>query len=100
MLNILCHLLYYEICKELITALLFLDGYKTLSHKDLVEYIQLSYGEHFTENEINVLDNLRKRRNNIVYYGILVDSSYINRNKEIFESIISKLKKITEKKIA
>lgn len=91
---------YYEICKELITALLFLDGYKTLSHKDLVEYIKLNYNEKFTENEITILDTLRKRRNNIVYYGIFVDPSYIKRNKVIFENIIRKLKNIVENKLA
>jgi len=90
---------YYEICKELITALLFVDGCKTLSHKDLVEYIKLNYKERFSENEISTIDTLRKRRNSIVYYGVLVDPSYVKRNKAIFEGIISKLKKIVETKL-
>lgn len=90
---------YYEICKEFITALLFLEGYKTLSHKDLIGYIKLNYKEKFSENEINAIDTLRKRRNSIVYYGIFVDSSYIKRNKPVFENVISKLKKIIENKL-
>ncbi len=90
---------YYEICKELITALLFLEGYKTLSHKDLVEYIKVNYKEKFSENEINAIDILRKRRNSIVYYGIFVDSSYIKRNKPVFENVISKLKRVIESKL-
>ncbi len=90
---------YYEICKELITALLFAEGYKTLSHKDLIEYIRLNYKNEFSENEIVVLDTLRKRRNSIVYYGVLVNSSYIKRNKPVFENIIRKLKRIVESKV-
>lgn len=57
---------YYEVIKELITALLFVDGYKTLSHKDLVDYPN-NYKEFFSENDISVVDTLRKRRNKIVY---------------------------------
>ena len=33
---------YYEMIKELVTALLLIDGYKTLSHKDLVIYLELN----------------------------------------------------------
>ena len=29
---------YYEIIKELLTAIMYLDGYKTLSHIKLIEY--------------------------------------------------------------
>ena len=36
---------YYEIIKELSTALLLLDGYKTLSHKDLIDYVNTNYKE-------------------------------------------------------
>lgn len=89
---------YYEVCKELITSILFLDGYKTLSHKDLINYIKTN-NYHFAENEIETLDMLRKRRNKIVYYGIFVDSSYIKRNKPIIEEIIIKLKKIIKDKL-
>jgi hypothetical protein len=41
---------YYEIIKEAITALMAIDGYKTLSHKALISYLreffpQFSYSE-------------------------------------------------------
>ena len=90
---------YYEICKELITALLFIDGYKTLSHKDLVSYIKENYKNEFDFSEIETLDILRKRRNKIVYYGVFVDENYIERNKKIFESLIKKIKNIIEGKL-
>ncbi|MFH0875136.1 MAG: hypothetical protein V1859_04300 [archaeon] len=80
---------YYEICKELITALLFIDGYKTLSHKDLVDYI--SRNDEFTESEIHLIDSLRIKRNELVYYGIFVQKEYLIRNKEKIENIIMRL---------
>lgn len=88
---------YYEIIKELITAVLLTDGYKTLSHKDLIEYIK-KYNE-FTEHEISVLDNLRVLRNRITYEGFQIDSSYLIRNEGLFKSIIKKLKEILKKKV-
>ncbi len=36
---------YYEVIKELITAILLLDGFKTLSHKALVVYLNERYKE-------------------------------------------------------
>lgn len=90
---------YYEICKELITAVLFLDGYKTLSHKDLIEYLGSKHKDSFVETEIETINSLRKRRNRIVYYGVFVDPSYLKRNQKIFEEIISKLRKIIDEKL-
>ena len=43
---------YYETAKELITAILFIDGYKTLSHKDLIEYLSLNF------NTFNIGDTI------------------------------------------
>ena len=87
---------YYEICKELITAILFCDGYKTLSHKDLIEYIKNNYKE-INEYELETINTLRIKRNKIVYYGSELQPFYINKNKENIEKIIFKLQKILEK---
>lgn len=89
---------YYEIIKELITAVLLADGYKTLSHKDLVDYIKENYRE-FSQQEINVLDNLRVLRNRIAYEGYQIEGSYLNRNESLFKTIIEKLKSILKNKI-
>jgi hypothetical protein len=35
-----------------------IDGYKTLSHKDLIDYIKEKYKE-FSIRELSVLDDLR-----------------------------------------
>lgn len=85
---------YYEIIKELITAILFAEGYKTLSHKDLVEYLKVNYSKDFEEHDIECIDKLRKRRNHIVYYGKFVQADYLKRNSKNFDRIIKKLKEI------
>jgi hypothetical protein len=89
---------YYEIIKELITAILLVDGYKTLSHKDLIDYIKEKCKE-FSQYEISVLDNLRILRNRITYEGFSVEYSYLERNEELFKSVIQKLKENVRKRV-
>ena len=89
---------YYEIIKELITAVLLADGYKTLSHKDLIDYLKEKYIE-FSQHEISILDDLRVLRNRIAYEGFFVDVSYLDRNENLFKAIIAKLNKIIKGKI-
>lgn len=84
---------YYEICKELLTAILFTQGLKTLSHKELVDYSK----NYLTTEEFEILDQLRKKRNKIVYYGVFIDEFYIQSNRDKFEKIIEKLKDENEK---
>ena len=90
---------YYEITKELITAILLVDGYKTLSHKELIEYIKTNYRE-FSESEISLLDTLRVLRNRISYEGFKINISYLKRNEPEFKSIIQKLKILIKEKIS
>ncbi|MBS3057191.1 MAG: hypothetical protein J4415_01025 [Candidatus Diapherotrites archaeon] len=89
---------YYEIVKELITALLLTDGYKTLSHKDLIEYMEENHPE-FSAHEISVLDDLRVLRNKVSYEGFFADPSYLERNEPLFKSVIRKLRNIIKKKL-
>ncbi|MEK6819609.1 MAG: hypothetical protein AABY03_00215 [Nanoarchaeota archaeon] len=88
---------YYEIIKELITAILLLDGYKTLSHKDLIDYLK-KYSE-FELHELSVLDDLRILRNRITYEGFFIDVSYLDRNERLFKGIVKKLKDFIGKRI-
>jgi len=90
---------YYEIIKELITAVLLTDGFKTLSHKELIEYIKTNYRE-FSESEISLLDTLRVLRNRISYEGFKINISYLKRNEPEFKSIIQKLKILIKEKIS
>jgi hypothetical protein len=89
---------YYEIIKELITAVLLIDGYKTLSHKDLIDYLEYKYPQ-FNANDISLLNDLRILRNRIAYEGFLIDISYLSRNESFFKDIAGKLKKILTNKL-
>ena len=89
---------YYEIIKEVITSLMYLDGFKTLSHRALIEYLHKEYNQ-FDREEIILIDELRILRNNILYYGQKVDSIFLkNRNTQI-KRVINKLLKICEDKL-
>src|SRR3989344_230178 len=59
---------YCEIIKELITAILLCDGFKTPSHKDLIDYLKLNY-TIINSHEIESIDKLRILRNRITYEG-------------------------------
>ncbi|MBI2135749.1 hypothetical protein HYU06_01625 [Candidatus Woesearchaeota archaeon] len=88
---------YYEQIKELITAIMSIDGYKTVSHELLVGYLARFYTE-FSAAEIYLIDQLRKTRNDIDYRGILINPEYLKRNKANILAIIAKLKEITSNK--
>jgi uncharacterized protein (UPF0332 family) len=87
---------YYEVIKELLTALLAVDGWKTLSHTALIEYLRKEYSKQFAEHEIQTIDELRKIRNRIAYEGFLVKKDYYDRKSPIALEIISKLKKLVK----
>ena len=85
---------YYEILKELASALLLLDGLKTTgeyAHKDLIDYL-INY-EEFKESEILFMNDLRIKRNNCAYDGKKIDPSYLINNKCQILELIEKLKK-------
>ncbi|MEK6862932.1 MAG: hypothetical protein AABW57_02090 [Nanoarchaeota archaeon] len=88
----------YEIIKELITALMYLNGYKSLSHEYLISFLSKFYKD-FSEYEINLIDKLRITRNKIAYEGFLVEpDSYTNKKQDI-KNIIEKLKDIINNKL-
>lgn len=89
---------YYEIIKELLTALLLLDGYKTLSHVDLIEYAKAKCS-YFSSYEMSVLDELRILRNKIAYDGFLINESYLSRNENLFIKAADKLKEIIKDRL-
>lgn len=84
---------YYEIIKELITALMYLNGFKTLSHKMLIVYLGKNFKE-IDKSEIILIDDLRKLRNNIAYYGQKVEKEFLINNEKEIKTIINKLLKI------
>ncbi len=84
---------YYEIIKELLTAIMSIDGYKTLSHEILVSYLETQKHE-ITTAEMFLADQLRKTRNDIAYRGIKIPVDYLSRNQQSITVLIKKLKKI------
>jgi hypothetical protein len=89
---------YYEIIKELLTAIMYLDGHKTLSHIKLLEYFSSRYRE-LTEREVRLADSLRKFRIGIVYYGRKISQDFLVNNEDEINKIIEILLKLVERKI-
>jgi len=90
---------YYEVIKELLTAVMYIDGYKTLSHIKLIEYFSSNYKE-LDENQIKLIDTLRKFRIGIVYYGRKISQEFLINNEDEIKSIISILMKIIRRKLS
>ncbi len=90
---------YYEIIKELITAIMSVDGYKTLSHEALAVYLKQFY-KNLTRNELFLIDQLRQIRNKIVYKGFFVKKTYLEANENQLKLIIKKLRNILEEKLS
>lgn len=86
---------YYEIIKELLTSLMYADGYKTLSHIKLIDYFAKNYDE-LKYPQIKLINNLRKLRNEILYYGKKIDKTFLINNEQEIKKIIKKLIKLTE----
>lgn len=89
---------YYEIIKELITAIMSIDGWKTTSHELLIAYLEKFYKE-FSYAEIYTIDQLRKTRNDIAYRGVIVRQDYLTRNRNDILQITDKLKLTTRRKL-
>lgn len=88
---------YYEIIKELCTAIILVDGYKTTgegAHKELIDYMK-NYGLH--EPEISIMQDLRNKRNKSSYEGKQIESIYIENNRADLVRIIEKLNKILQR---
>lgn len=92
---------YYDIIRELISAILLLDGYKTYgegAHKKVIDYLAEKY-KQFSEHEIKTIDELRAIRNRISYDGFFIQPDYIKRKKEVLGMIIKKLVELLNNKL-
>ncbi len=81
---------YYEIIKELITSIMYKSGFKTLSHKALVEFAKDNI-KLLTSSDIALIDELRIKRNNIVYYGEIITKEFLKSREDSIKKIINKL---------
>jgi len=89
---------YYEIIKELLTAVMYIDGYKTLSHIKLIEYFSSNYRE-LDEKELKLVDMLRKYRIGVVYYGRKISHEFIVNKENDIKKIVRTLIKIVDDKL-
>lgn len=89
---------YYEIILELLTAVMYLDGYKTLSHKSTLDYCIKNYS-YLSDNQSKIIDTLRKFRHGIVYYGKKISAEYLSNNEQEIKIIIKTLNELVKKKL-
>ena len=86
---------YYEIIKELLTALLLKNGLKSGNHECLISFFRHNFPEY--EYESKAIHQLKDVRNRVCYDGVFVKMEYVERNKLEFESIIKQLYTLIEK---
>ncbi len=84
---------YYEIIKELLTSFMYSSGFKTLSHKSLIEFSAKNI-KSLTSKEVSLIDELRVKRNDIVYYGEQITLEFLKNRENYIKEIIKKLIKV------
>lgn len=89
---------YYEIIPELFTSVMYLDGFKTLSHVSVIEYFFANY-KLLSSSHFEIIDTMRKYRNSIIYYGKKISADYLTNNEDDIRKIIKLLQNFVEAKI-
>ena len=84
---------YYEIIKELLTSFMYSSGFKTLSHKSLIEFSAKNI-KSLTSKEVSLIDEMRVKRNDIVYYGEQITLEFLKNRENYIKEIIKKLIKV------
>lgn len=90
---------YYDVIRELASAVLLLDGKKAMgesAHKEIID--ELSAYKEFSEDEIALADDLRIKRNNSSYEGKPIDKVYVENKRHRWIALIQKLKQTIRKK--
>lgn len=89
--------LLYDSLRELIDALLTLDGYKSYSHEAAIAYLKKF--SDFSDFEISSLESFRKIRIASKYYGKPAKIEEAVRIKEQFQILKEKIIKIINSKL-
>ncbi len=77
---------YYEIIKEVLVALLLLNGLRSKNHQCLISYFYNKYKNY--EGEAYLIAQMSYLRNRLDYYGEQIDFGFYEKNKNEFENII------------
>ncbi len=91
---------YYEIIKELGTAMLIIKGKKTIgenAHKEIIEYLLKE--KEINEEEADIIQDLRIKRNKSLYEGKKIEEIYLENKKLELKQIIEKLKRIIQDRL-
>ena len=72
----------YDCLRELLDAILALDGYKSYSHEASISYLKLF---RIQENIIQDLDRFRKARNDSKYYGKIPTQENAEEIKQFYK---------------
>lgn len=91
---------YYEVIKELSASLLLLDGLKATgegAHKELI--LNLKIYKEISSYEVDLIDDLRDKRNKSSYEGRSVGKEYVASRKGQWLEIIGILKKMIDSKL-
>lgn len=83
---------YYEVIKELLTALLLLNGLRSANHQCLISFFYKNYPEY--EAETYLISQLCYLRNRLEYYGEAIDFGFYDKNKIELDHIIKILKEL------
>ena len=83
---------YYEVIKELLAALMLVDGLKSNNHQCLISYFYNKYKDY--DAEINLISQMSFLRNRLNYYGEQIETAFYEKNKIEFEKIINLLQKL------
>ncbi len=89
---------HYEIIKELLTAILILDGWKATNHECLFAYIKENYKDKL-EMDTEFLLELKDLRNNIDYRGVMVSFEKWNNTKLRIKTEIKELRRYVTERI-
>ena len=90
---------YYEAIKELMSALLAIQGYKSYSHECLISFMEEFYPTALDDFQIHFLDDMQRLRSDIQYRGRDVAEDYLERNSSTIEKIIGILLTTVEKEL-
>ena len=88
---------YYEAIVQLLTAIMYLDGYKTLSHISLIKYLSDNY-KNLSKQQIILIDQMRKLRHGTFYYGKKINQDFFINNEADVKLLISTLVKLVKSK--
>jgi hypothetical protein len=77
---------YYEVIKELLSAVLLRQGFRSDNHECLISFFRNSFLEY--EAEALLIHELKNVRNRINYDGFFVGIGYLSQNEAGFNRII------------